>query len=799
MTRTLVTLASIALAWLAVPDLFVHADWSREKLPDGTQVCRDKETGAAFKPPYSSSSQVTVVCNGLTSFIPWLGTAEGQQVGFIKNGHAGTSTPAQSLSAPLLQTDIGSPPTAGTCFDSLNVLTNQGSGDFHKDTSAYHFCYLGKTGDWRISFTLTSLTGSDQYRSCGPAIVDSLAADVKYAYLTPSFATGKANFGGRTTTGAGVYETQTFSTADWSSGPMRLEKIGNTITGYVSFDNGVNYTQVGTTTWTAAGTYYIGVFADSGLGTTNATCLGSYPSFTSLSSSTAGTLNFVAVGTGSASNSTIREDGATFSGPCVARSVDTSGAITVQIQNAGTGTAVAGTDFTNPPYPQTLSWANGEGGTKCGSLAILDRSGSQTSRTVNYALGGATGSPTLGSQTTHTLTITDKDLVAMRTQPGVYAAYNKTCIPYDGVRYGCTKAELLSAVATEVCPHSYIQGMKVIGLPSFFIANTAGVYTATGPDRGFAIFDPVLDALAACGKYLIMQSLGTVQVNLPSQQAQYFPKFTYDSAFNSDGTAAAGTYGFFPANQASQPSGWVAKQTRDDWRDLAIATTAAYCNRYQPGGAHASSAFYAIGMIYWNTSLPINAPLPAGYDEATFNNQYRAYLAGAHAACPTINVLATLDYANPNPAQMSTHLADMRDNTHASMANTDVIINRGGATWGQQVYAGEAGSPSVIDFRGVVRNMEEVESPEMCGGYGPFTPAQFYNIWRNGDSQQRARFPTHIVVFMAAECDPTYGWAAWKAYLATLSGATVMDGHSSTLRTPAYVKANACESSMTCQ
>jgi hypothetical protein len=467
----------------------------------------------------------------------------------------------------------------------------------------------------------------------------------------------------------------------------------------------------------------------------------------------------------------------------------------VQIQNAGTGTAVAGTHFTNPPYPQTLSWANGEGGTKCGSVAIVNVAGSQASRTINYTLGGATGGATLGSQTTHTLTITDVNLVAMKNQPGVYAAFNKQCIPWDGVRYGCSTSELLAAVANEVCPNSYIQGMKIIALPSFFISNTPGVYTGSVPgggDLGFAIVDPVLDALAACGKFLILQGESTFQVDIHSATPLAFPTFTYPSSWDSTGTASGSNYGLVQTTQASQPAGMQAQLWHTDWRDLASAANTAYCNRYAPGGAHPSNALYAINVIYWNTSLPINAPLPPGYDEAAFNNYYRDYVAAARAACPTINVTATLDYANPHPAQMSTWLASLQSSGGA-MANTDVGFS--GPSWGQSVYAGQEGSPSIIDYRGVVRNFEEVESPDMCGRVnGNSTPAQFYDNWANGNANTTPRRPSTIVVYMASECPAGYNWQAWKDYLATLGGATVfIPNGGATRRTPAYVKANFCE------
>jgi hypothetical protein len=396
------------------------------------------------------------------------------------------------------------------------------------------------------------------------------------------------------------------------------------------------------------------------------------------------------------------------------------------------------------------------------------------------------------------LTITDTS--ALKTQPGWYGLFNKTCIPLGlgGETHGCTTAEILSSIASEICPNANLVGMKLITSPSFTLTDTPGNYTGS-TNRGFTATDAILNALGGCGKYLILQTIyGTFGHG--STPVPFFPTFTIPSSCPpydcTGGTAAGGAYGFVDGTQASQAGAWVAKIWNNDWRDLAIAATTAYCTRYA-----SNPAFYAIGMLYWNTSLPFATPpdgtgFPPGYDETTVNNQYRTYEAAARAACPGINILVTLDFANPNPAQTSTHLAALQTN-QAAMANNDVWISRG-ATWGQQVYTGETGSPSLIDYRHVVRYMEEIETPDMCGARQTATPAQIFDVVQNGNSVNRARWSGHFVVAMATECDPTFGWAAWKQFIQSING-KVMNMRDSTLRTPAEVKLTWCESGLTCQ
>jgi hypothetical protein len=783
----------LALALTLLPG-FVGAQWKATKLPDGSYECRNAD-GRVPASKYTGSA-ATIFCNGVGGGWTWFGTAEAQQTGIFKARfptgiNVGSGPPlAPSLSLPWTQTDIGSPPVAGNAFDSQGVLTLSGSGDFHQATGAYHFVKQPLTGDWQLDFNLTSLTGAGQYRDCGPAFVDALASDTKYVYLSPSIATGKAHFGVRSTTGAGVYETQTLSTSNFSTGPMRITKIGSVWTGFISTDAGMTYELVGSGSWTPSGTFQGGIHVDSGESLTLATCQGTNWKLTSLSSSGPGTVSFIT------SAVTVSEAVGTTQ-ICTQRAVDTSGGITIDVQNAGGGSAAAGVDFTNI-FPSTHGYANGIGGQACSTLVITNRAGTQGSRTLNLALGNATGGVTIGSPSTMTVTITDSS--AMKTQPGWYAMYDKGCIKWDGVRYGCQKSELVNIVGTEVCPNANIVGVKMIAYMSFLVGDTPGTYTGTNPDFGYEVFDAVLQALHACNKYLIIQTLSQV-VGVTNVPHSFWPAFTFPSSGCGlddciGGTGSAGAYGIVRATQASQ-GGQVARWWNNDWRDLAISTIQAYCTRYET-----DPSFYAVGIGYWNTSLPINAPFPAGYDEATFNNQYRTYLTAARTACPTTNLLATLDYADPNPAQMSTWLAHLQT-TKGSVANTDVNL-RDGMTWGQQTFTGYNGSPSVIDYRGVVRYMEEVESPDMCGSLGNHTPAELFNVMQNGDAANgtyvgnRARWPTHIVIDMATSCPPGYDWNAWKTFIAGKSG-QVMDGHGPTLRTPAYVKANACESSQTCQ
>ncbi len=274
------------------------------------------------------------------------------------------------------------------------------------------------------------------------------------------------------------------------------------------------------------------------------------------------------------------------------------------------------------------------------------------------------------------------------------------------------------------------------------------------------------------------------------------PAFTYPSSgcglyTCANGTATGSDYGITANTQSSQ-QGFLANTWKDDWRDLAIAATTAYCTRYEPGGAHASSAFYTLSILYYNTSLALAPPYPAGFDYDTFLTKTRDYLTAARAACPTTNIGSIVDFVNSHPTQTITMLNHLRT-MHGTLAQNDVIVAY--MSNGQSVHSGEGGT----DYRGVTRYIEEVESPDMCGYYwGNHGPAELFGIMQNGNAGNRPRWPTHIAVWMASECDSAgTGWAAWKAFIASING-YVMNGRNSTLRSPGEVKQSYCETSMTC-
>lgn len=90
----------------------------------------------------------------------------------------------------------------------------------------------------------------------------------------------------------------------------------------------------------------------------------------------------------------------------VTRTGGTDGAVSVRYASGG-GTATAGADYM--AVSGTLSWANGDGGAKTFTVAIIDDATDEPAETVGLQLSTLTGGATLGNPAAATLTITDND------------------------------------------------------------------------------------------------------------------------------------------------------------------------------------------------------------------------------------------------------------------------------------------------------------------------------------------------------------------------------------------------------
>jgi hypothetical protein len=105
-------------------------------------------------------------------------------------------------------------------------------------------------------------------------------------------------------------------------------------------------------------------------------------------------------------NVSVSENGGTVS-VSVARLLNTAGAVTVNYSTSS-GTATAGADFTSTSG--TLSWADGEAGTKSFNVTILDDTLVEANEVFTVTLTNPTGGAVLGSPATAAVTILENEV-----------------------------------------------------------------------------------------------------------------------------------------------------------------------------------------------------------------------------------------------------------------------------------------------------------------------------------------------------------------------------------------------------
>ena len=149
--------------------------------------------------------------------------------------------------------DIGFVTASGSTTGGSGSYTVKGSGDnIFYNADAFHFASTSVTGDADIRARLTSMTNTGAWAKAGVMIRESGAANARHAmtFATPAETGNGFEMLYRTTTAGATADT-------WFPGPnaapnnwLRLTRVGNVITSYVSA-NGTTWTQINAITYAA--------------------------------------------------------------------------------------------------------------------------------------------------------------------------------------------------------------------------------------------------------------------------------------------------------------------------------------------------------------------------------------------------------------------------------------------------------------------------------------------------------------------------------------------------------------------
>ena len=137
----------------------------------------------------------------------------------------------------------------------------------------------------------------------------------------------------------------------------------------------------------------------------------------------------------------------------------TTGAVSVSYATVAGGTATSGLDYSSAAG--TLSWANGEGGTKYFTVPILADAITDPNETVNLALSNPTGNAALGSSATAVLTIVEAP------------STNSATLVFDAATYSIPETNSPAVIGV-------IRNGSTSGAVSAFYATVAGGTAVSG-------------------------------------------------------------------------------------------------------------------------------------------------------------------------------------------------------------------------------------------------------------------------------------------------------------------------------
>jgi hypothetical protein len=261
---------------------------------------------------------------------------------------------------------------------------------------------------------------------------------------------------------------------------------------------------------------------------------------------------------------------------------------------------------------------------------------------------------------------------------------------YMLVFLGESHESILSRRIPEICKESALQGLQM---------RLEWVELEPSKDNyDFTRVDEVYDALERCGKRLVLQVLAV--------------------KFNSDSTAFVPSYllsdGKYNGGVAKTKTGHIARLWEAPTMDRLIALSRALAARYD-GKPNFE------GVILAETAT---SQVADGYTAGAFIGQLKRGVSEMVKAWPRTNVIVFNNFIQGSTeAQFVDFVKFLREN-RATMGGPDTLPPPNDGTRGEKIYRGEIGG---TDHRGHMPAMYAVQTPELSGKQGMFTPKQLYD------------------------------------------------------------------------
>jgi hypothetical protein len=259
------------------------------------------------------------------------------------------------------------------------------------------------------------------------------------------------------------------------------------------------------------------------------------------------------------------------------------------------------------------------------------------------------------------------------------------------VYLGDSHDSVLTKRIPEICGESSLKGLQ-------YRVEWADLEAAKG-QYTFAGVDAVYDALAACGKRLVLQVLA-VDFNTSNADG-FLPNYLRTDAEYKGGVAKTKT-------------GYIARLWEEPVMTRLIALSRAL-------GAHYDQKpnFEAIVLAETATSK-----VEEGYSATAFIDQLKRAIPQMVEAWPTTNFIVYNNFLQGSTESQFVDFVNFIRSNRAVLGGPDTLPPPNDGSKGERISRGEIGGR---DMRGDMPAMFAVQSPELGGVQGTFTPKQLFD------------------------------------------------------------------------
>jgi hypothetical protein len=198
-----------------------------------------------------------------------------------------TNTTVTFQALPFAPQDLGSPAIGSVVTATTNGLTVTATGsDFGGSSDQGNFSYQICTGNFDVSVQVGGLSLSDIFAKAGLMARETLNVGSRFAAAMATPAMNGCFFEWRDPTGGASTSTGSFP-ANYPNTWLRLNRVGNTFTGFASYD-GQTWTQLGSDTISMPSQIYLGYSVSSH--TTNTVTTAQFRNFSNVTNGIIGTV-----------------------------------------------------------------------------------------------------------------------------------------------------------------------------------------------------------------------------------------------------------------------------------------------------------------------------------------------------------------------------------------------------------------------------------------------------------------------------------------------------------------------------